>query len=133
VAVASLSYHYFETPFLELKKRFAHASPIPRDNPPPRSPAPQPIRPFLDDYLALSELYTLIRNAYGERIYIDREISNKTRDLLRSIRSAASWNCRARVTHQALVSTQPRHCREYRAIGRINVAGRRVSLEVFAA
>jgi hypothetical protein len=31
---------------------------------------------------ALSELYTLIRNAYGERIYIDREISNKTRDLL---------------------------------------------------
>jgi peptidoglycan/LPS O-acetylase OafA/YrhL len=29
VAVASLSYRYFETPFLELKKRFAHASPAP--------------------------------------------------------------------------------------------------------
>jgi type I restriction enzyme R subunit len=40
------------------------------------------LRTFLDDYLSLSELYTLIRNAYGERIYIDREISNKTRDLL---------------------------------------------------
>src|SRR5216684_1121443 len=40
------------------------------------------LRPFLDNYLLLSELYALIRNAYGERIYVDREISNKTRDLL---------------------------------------------------
>jgi peptidoglycan/LPS O-acetylase OafA/YrhL len=29
VAAASLSYRYFETPFLELKKRFAHVSPAP--------------------------------------------------------------------------------------------------------
>jgi type I restriction enzyme R subunit len=40
------------------------------------------MRPFIDDYLLLSELYAFIRNAYGERIYVDREISNKTRDLL---------------------------------------------------
>jgi type I restriction enzyme R subunit len=40
------------------------------------------LRPFLDDYVSLSELYALIRNAYGDRIYVDREISNKTRDLL---------------------------------------------------
>jgi type I restriction enzyme R subunit len=40
------------------------------------------LRPFLDDYLLLSELYALIRSAYGEQIYVDREISNKTRDLL---------------------------------------------------
>lgn len=40
------------------------------------------LRPFLDDYLLLSELYTLIRNAYGEQIYVDREISSKTRELL---------------------------------------------------
>ena len=40
------------------------------------------LRPFLDDYLLLSELYALIRNAYGEQIYVDREISSKTRELL---------------------------------------------------
>jgi type I restriction enzyme R subunit len=40
------------------------------------------LRPFLDEYLMLSELYSLIRNAYGERIYVDREISSKTRELL---------------------------------------------------
>jgi type I restriction enzyme R subunit len=40
------------------------------------------LRPFLQDYLSLSELYALIRYAYGDRIYVDREISNKTRDLL---------------------------------------------------
>ncbi len=40
------------------------------------------LRPFLDDYLLLTELYALIRNAYGEQIYVDREISGKTRELL---------------------------------------------------
>jgi type I restriction enzyme R subunit len=40
------------------------------------------MRPFIDDYLSLSELYALIRSAYGDRIYVDREISNKTRELL---------------------------------------------------
>ncbi len=40
------------------------------------------LRPFLNDYLLLSELYALIRSAYGEQIYVDREISSKTRELL---------------------------------------------------
>jgi type I restriction enzyme R subunit len=40
------------------------------------------LRPFIDDYLSLAELYALIRTAYGDRIYVDREVSNKTRDLL---------------------------------------------------
>ncbi|OLE03952.1 MAG: hypothetical protein AUI36_42850 [Cyanobacteria bacterium 13_1_40CM_2_61_4] len=40
------------------------------------------LRPFIDDYLALTELYALIRNAYSDRLYVDREISNKTRELL---------------------------------------------------
>jgi type I restriction enzyme, R subunit len=40
------------------------------------------LRPFIDDYVSLSQLYSLIRTAYGDRIYVDREVSNKTRDLL---------------------------------------------------
>jgi type I restriction enzyme, R subunit len=36
----------------------------------------------MDDSLALAELYALIRAAYGDRIYVDREVSNKTRELL---------------------------------------------------
>ncbi len=40
------------------------------------------LRPFLTDYLLLSELYVFIRSAYGDRIYVDKEVSNKTRDLL---------------------------------------------------
>jgi type I restriction enzyme R subunit len=40
------------------------------------------LRPFIDDYVSLSQLYALIRTAYGDRIYVDREVSNKTRDLL---------------------------------------------------
>jgi peptidoglycan/LPS O-acetylase OafA/YrhL len=33
VAAASLSYRYFETPFLELKKRFSHVRPAPTEQP----------------------------------------------------------------------------------------------------
>ncbi len=40
------------------------------------------MRPYIKDYLSLVELYALIRNAYSDRIYVDREISNKTRELL---------------------------------------------------
>lgn len=40
------------------------------------------LRPFIDSYLALAELYSLIRSAYGDRLYVDREVSNKTRELL---------------------------------------------------
>jgi len=42
------------------------------------------LRPFMDDYLAVAELYALIRNAYSDRIYVDREVANKTRELLQS-------------------------------------------------
>ena len=41
------------------------------------------LRPFLEDYLALSELFALIRNAYADRAYVDRELTAKTRELLR--------------------------------------------------
>lgn len=40
------------------------------------------LRPFMDEYLVLAELYALIRAAYADRIYVDREVSNKTRELL---------------------------------------------------
>ena len=41
------------------------------------------LRPFLEDYLALSELFALIRSAYADRAYVDRELTAKTRELLR--------------------------------------------------
>jgi type I restriction enzyme, R subunit len=40
------------------------------------------LRPFMEQYLALAELYALIRTAYSDRIYVDLEVSNKTRELL---------------------------------------------------
>ncbi len=40
------------------------------------------LRPFMEQYLAIAELFALIRTAYSDRIYIDREVSNKTRELL---------------------------------------------------
>jgi type I restriction enzyme R subunit len=39
--------------------------------------------PFLKDYRKLSELYGLIRNAYGDRTYVDKELTAKTKELLR--------------------------------------------------
>jgi len=41
------------------------------------------LRPFLEDYEKLAELYSLIRNAYAKRIYVDRELTAKTKELLR--------------------------------------------------
>ena len=41
------------------------------------------LRPYLDDYLALSELFGLIRFAYGDRQYVDKELTEKTKALLR--------------------------------------------------
>lgn len=40
------------------------------------------LRPFMDDYQALASLYSLIRNAYTDRIYVDKELTAKTRELL---------------------------------------------------
>jgi len=42
------------------------------------------LRPYLEDYQNLSELFALIRNAYSDRIYIDKELTAKTKELLRS-------------------------------------------------
>jgi type I restriction enzyme R subunit len=39
--------------------------------------------PFMGDYLELSELYGLIRNAFGDRTYVDKELTAKTKELLR--------------------------------------------------
>jgi len=41
------------------------------------------LRPFIDDYRSLAELYALLRNAYSTTGYVDRELVGKTRELLR--------------------------------------------------
>ncbi len=41
------------------------------------------LRPFMSDYERLTELYALIRNAYSDRVYIDKELTAKTQELLR--------------------------------------------------
>ncbi len=48
------------------------------------------LRPSLEDYLALVELYALIRTAYGDERDVDRELTAKTRDLLRRHSSATN-------------------------------------------
>ena len=40
------------------------------------------LRPFMTDYQSLASLYGLIRNAYADRIYVDKELTAKTRELL---------------------------------------------------
>lgn len=42
------------------------------------------LRPFIKEYEALAELFALIRNAYSTRPYTDKELTEKTRQLLRS-------------------------------------------------
>src|SRR5690606_15527262 len=46
------------------------------------SPAPY-LRDYIEPYKALGELYGLIRNAYSSRVYVDKELSAKTKALLR--------------------------------------------------
>ena len=41
------------------------------------------LRPFMADYQRLGELFGLIRNAYTDQIYVDKELTAKTRELLR--------------------------------------------------
>ncbi|MFN7947018.1 MAG: HsdR family type I site-specific deoxyribonuclease [Blastocatellia bacterium] len=41
------------------------------------------LRPFIDDFEKLAELFALIRNAYSTRPYVDKELTDKTRQLLR--------------------------------------------------
>lgn len=40
------------------------------------------LRPLIGDYQSLASLYGLIRNAYADRIYIDKELTAKTKELL---------------------------------------------------
>jgi type I restriction enzyme R subunit len=42
------------------------------------------LRPFLDDYATLSNIYLVVRNAYTRRIYVDRDFQKKTNDLVQS-------------------------------------------------
>ena len=42
------------------------------------------LRPFIADYQALATLYGLIRNAYSDRTYVDKELTAKTRELLQT-------------------------------------------------
>ncbi len=42
------------------------------------------LRPYIDEYCTLAELYALIRNAYADRTYVDREVTAKTKQLLRA-------------------------------------------------
>ena len=40
------------------------------------------LRPFIGDYQSLASLYGLIRNAYADRPYVDKELTAKTKELL---------------------------------------------------
>ena len=40
------------------------------------------LHPFIADYQALATLYGLVRNAYSDRTYVDKELTAKTRELL---------------------------------------------------
>ncbi|MDD9973555.1 MAG: HsdR family type I site-specific deoxyribonuclease [Candidatus Poribacteria bacterium] len=42
------------------------------------------LREFIADYQALATLYGLIRNAYSDRPYVDKELTAKTRELLQA-------------------------------------------------
>ncbi len=42
------------------------------------------LRPYIEDYQALTELYEFIREAFSDRVYIDKELSAKTKELLRT-------------------------------------------------
>ena len=45
--------------------------------------SPDPfLRPFIADYQSLASLYGLIRNAYADHIYVDKELTAKTQELL---------------------------------------------------
>jgi type I restriction enzyme, R subunit len=42
------------------------------------------LRPYLEDYQSIAELYGLIRGAYSDSVYVDKELTAKTRELLRT-------------------------------------------------
>lgn len=42
------------------------------------------LRPYIEEYKALGQLYGLIRQAYSDRVYVDKELSAKTKELLQT-------------------------------------------------
>jgi type I restriction enzyme R subunit len=40
------------------------------------------LRPFIDDYATLSNIYLVVRNAYTRRVYVDRDFQKKTNALV---------------------------------------------------
>ena len=47
--------------------------------------SPDPfLHEYIEDYRALTNLYGLLRNAFSENIYVDKELTNKTRELLQT-------------------------------------------------
>lgn len=40
------------------------------------------LRPFIENYNALAVLYSWVRQAYSDRVYVDREFTRKTKELL---------------------------------------------------
>lgn len=41
------------------------------------------LRPYLDDYKSLSEIYAIVRNAFAKKVNVDREFLRKTNQLVR--------------------------------------------------
>jgi len=42
------------------------------------------LRPFIDDYATLSNIYRVVRNAYTRRVYVDRDFQKKTNALVQT-------------------------------------------------
>lgn len=40
------------------------------------------LRPFMDDYASLAAMYQVVRNAYTKRVYVDKEVQQKTNKLI---------------------------------------------------
>ncbi len=47
------------------------------------------LRPFIEDYATLSNIYLVVRNAYTRRLYVDRDFQKKTNELVQKHIGAA--------------------------------------------
>ena len=47
------------------------------------------LRPFIKDYVTLSAIYDVVRNAYARKVYVDRAFQRKTNELIQSHIGAA--------------------------------------------
>ena len=55
------------------------------------------LRPFIGDYQALASLYGLIRNAYADRTYVDKELTAKTQKLLQQHTESSDFSLPASI------------------------------------